>query len=244
MDQAGYVFTTQLKRDRRHVQFRTDGGQIRSFKYSETHATAWRAIVGGKSPSVLNDIIEIGANLAIAAIVAAIATIPGAGGVAGLSVGVGDLFDNIFFAYQVYWDQEVADEIGHADALPEGFADNTAAWSIDGYSTAHTWLKEHGGKEELTITAQGGTPDGRGISFGVDNNTPRRYQLGDIVTCWDRGNTVEQYVSSVTIEDAPGERVVETPTIGRDKRAKGPWDRLFGGLGDIQGSLHGFANAI
>lgn len=244
MGRAGYVMSTKLKRDKRNVQFRTDGGQIRSYKYNESHATEWRAIVGGKSPSILNDVIEIGANLAIAALIGLLATIPGLGGLSALSVTVGDLFDDIFFAYQVFWDDEIADAIGHDDALAEGFADNTAAWSLDGYSTAHTHLKDHGGKEELAITAMGGTKDGRGITFGADNGTARRYQLGDLVTCWDRGNTVEQYVSSVTIDDTPGERCVETPSIGRDKRAKGPWDRAFNALGDVSGALRGFANAV
>lgn len=244
MDRAGYVFDTHLKRDRRNVQFRTDGGQILNMKYDETHSDGWRAIVGGKSPSIINEAIEIGANLALAAIVTALSFIPGLSGIGGLSLSVGDLFDDIFFAYQVFWDDSIVDEIGHDDALPEGFADNTAAWTLDGYSIAHTWLKEHGGQEEIELTAAGGTSDGRGISFGADNGTARRYRLGDIVTCWDRGNRIERYVSGVTITDKPGERCEERPVLGKDKRAKGPWDRAFQSLGDVAGAFRGFANAV
>lgn len=244
MDRAGYVFDTHLKRDRRNVQFRTDGGQIVDYENAGIHADGYMAIVGGKSPSIVNSIIEMGANLAIAALIAVIATIPGASGVAGLSVGVGDLFDDIFFAYQVFWDDDIRDEVGPDDAFCEDFADNTSTWSIDGYATAHRKLNELGGNQQLTIHAQPGTADGRGISFGADNDTPRRYKTGDIVTFWDRGNTVEQYVSSVIVNDKPGEYTREVPTVGKDKRAKGPWDRLFGAVDETSAAFRGYANAV
>lgn len=244
MDRAGYVFDTRQKRDRQNVQFRTDGGQIQSIKYNCHHPEMYMAIVGGKSPSILNDIIEIGANLAIAAIIAAIATIPGAAGVGGLSVVVGDLFDDIFFAYEVYWDSDIRDAVGADDALPEQFVDNTASHSLEGYSTAHQALKEKGGSETLTITAQGGTPDGRGISFGADNGTPRRYQLGDVVTFYDRGNVVEQYVSEVAITHEPGKGLIEEPTVGKSKRAQGTWDRLFGLFGQASALSDAVANSV
>lgn len=244
MDRAGYVFDTHNRRDRRNVQFRSDGGQIRRFKYHAGHPTMYQAVVGGKSPSIINEAIEIGANLAIAAIIAAIATIPGLGGVAGLAVGVGDLFDDIFFAYQVFWDSSIRDSVGAEDALPEQFADNTAAHTIDAYAVGHKMLDENGGKESLTITAAAGSPNGWGVSFGADNGTARRYQLGDIVTCWDDGNVVTQYVSEVAIEHVPGQALTEQPTLGFDKRAKGPWDRAFGLFGQAQSGLAALANSV
>jgi hypothetical protein len=242
-DRASYVFDTAEKRDRRQVQFRTDGTQIDTYDYGEEHADATDAIVGGKSPSMVNELIEIGANLAIAAIIAAIATIPGAAGVAGLSIGVGDLFDDIFFAYQRFWDQDLEDDIGSDDAFAEGFADNTAAYSVDAYSTGKKYLKDHGGSEQLTINTISYGPTGRGITFGADDGTARRFQCGDIVTFWDRGNTVEQFASKVTIADQPGQRLVMSATFGDDMRLKGPWDRLLGGLGRAGALLNGFANS-
>lgn len=244
MDRAGYVFDTHIKRDRRNVQFRSDGGQIANFKYHASHPTMYQAIVGGKSPSIINEVIEIGANLAIAAIIAAIATIPGLGGVAGLAVGVGDLFDDIFFAYQVFWDSDIRNAVGPDDALPERFADNTAAHTFDAYAVGHRMLDENGGKESLEITATAGTSEGWGVSFGADNNTARRYRLGDEITCWDEGNVVENYVSEVTIEHVPGEALTERPRLGFDKRAEGPWDRAFGLLGQAQGGFAALANAV
>lgn len=244
MDRAGYVFDTKVKRPRQHVQFRTDGGQVAHMKYNEHHADRYMSIVGGKSPSLINDAIETGANLGISAVIALLATIPGLGGIGGLSVVVGDLFDNIFFAYEVFWDSDIRDDIGQDDALPEGFTDNTASHALEGYSVAHKDLAEHGGTETLVLTVATGTADGRGISFGVDNNTPRRYQLGDIVTAYDRGNVVEQYVSEVEITDEPGKRLTEQPTIGRSKRSKGLWDNIFEGFGETVTAFDAIANSI
>lgn len=237
-DRACYVFDSKYKRDNRKVQWRTDApGQITSYEFEETHADAFKAIVGGKSPSVVNDLIEIGANLAIQLLLNL--AFPGL----GLGAVVGDLFDDIFFAYQVFTDDDVEDDIGEDDAFPEIFADNTAAWSIDSYAIGKTALHEHGGKQSLTINASAGTPDGRGITFGADNSTARRFDVGDIMTFWDRGNIVEQYCSSVTVTDKPGERLRTQVTLGDDKRTRGAWTRAITGLQGLAASTRGFANA-
>ena len=238
MDRAGYVFDTHAKRDNRKVQFRTDAkGQIVDFDHDQAHCDATRAVVGGKSPAILNDIIEIGANLAISLLLNLLA--PGL----GLGVVVGDLFDDIFFAYQVFWDNELEDRIGQEDAFPEVFADNTAAWSLDASSVGQNALKEHSGQQSLVVKAMSGIP-GIGNSFGADDGSARRYDVGDIITLWDRGNTVEQYVSAVTVSDRPGARMREEPVLGSDKRLKGPYDRLYGLAQGIGGALNGIANSV
>ena len=239
MDRAGYVFDTHEKRDNRQVQFRTDSeGQIESYKMSRAHADATRVIVGGKSPAILNDIIEIGANLAIQLILNLIA--PGL----GLGAVVGDLFDDIFFAFQVFWDDDLEDDIGADDAFGEVFADNTNAWSLDAYSVGQTALKEHGGSTELEINAVSGGPNGRGNSFGADNGTARRFDVGDVITFWDRGNTVEQYVSKVAVSDRRDGHMREQVTLGSDKRLKHPWERAISGLIGAGSVLRGIANSV
>jgi hypothetical protein len=238
MNRAGFVFDTYEKRDNRKVQFRTDAdSQIRDYSSKGTHSRATRAIVGGKSPAILNDVIEIGANLAISLLLNLIA--PGL----GLGVVVGDLFDDIFFAYQVFWDADLEDEIGKDDALPEKFADNTAAWSLDSYATGKAELKAKGGEQSIMINAMSGVP-GRGNEFGEDNGSARRYKHGDIIHLWDRGNFVEQYVSSVTVTDKPGERKREQPTLGNDKRLKGGWSRLVASAQLSGARLNGVANSV
>lgn len=242
-NRACYLFDTHEKRDNRKVQFRTDGGQIQTYDYTETHADVTRAIVGGKAPSFVNDLIEIAANLAIAAIISGLSLIPGLAGIGGLSVTVGDLFDDIFFAYQVFADNDLENAIGDDDAFAEDFADNTAAWTIDSYSVGKTHLHDHAGKQTLDITALSGLPDGKGNSFGVDNGTARRYRLGDIISFYDRGNVVEKYVSGFSVTSKPGERMREGLTVGDDKRAKGAWTRLITGVQGLGATSRGLANS-
>lgn len=242
-DRAGYVFNTHEKRDNRRTMFRTDSdGQIADYSMTVTAPDASRAIVGGKSPSIVNSLVEIGANLALAGIIAAISLIPGMGWIAGLTVGVGDLFDDVFFAYQVFADNDLENELGE-DALPEVFADNTAAWTIDSYAVGKTALHEHGGKKSLEITAASGSPDGRGISFGADNGTSRRYRVGDILSFWDRGNVVEKHVAGVSVTSKRGQSAREALTLGTDQRAKGPWTKAIQGIQRLGATSRGFANS-
>ncbi|MFH5231882.1 hypothetical protein [Antrihabitans spumae] len=236
MPRAGYVFDTRKKRDRRKIQWRTDGGQIEHYVADESHADATRVIVGGKAPEILNQVIEWAANFAIQLLLAAIA--PGL----GLGFVVGDLFDNIFFAYQQFWDDDLEDEIGYDDAFAEVFGDNTAAWSLDSYQVGQGKLKEHSGSEELELTTVAGGPDGRGYRFGADDGSGKRYDVGDIHTFYDRGNVQEQYVSGVRVSDHRDGRMVETPKFGEDKRLRGAFDRLVGNISGLAATTRGIAN--
>lgn len=238
MPRAGYVFDTIAKRDQRKVQWRTDGNQIVGIDYESSHADAVRSVVGGKAPEILNQVIEWGANFAIQLILNAL--LPGL----GLGLVVGDLFDNIFFAYQQFYDGELEAEIGIDDAFAEVFADNTAAWSLDSYAVGQGALKEHSGSESIQLTVVSGGADGRGMSFGVDNNTGRRYQLGDIHTLYDQGTTIEQYISSVTVTDKRDGRMIETPVLGEDKRKRGSWDRVVAGLQGLAAYSRGNSNSV
>lgn len=220
MQSAGYVFNTYAKRDRRNIQWRTDGGQIEEYDFDTTHADAHRVVVGGRAPEILNQVIEWAANFAIQLLINAL--LPGL----GLGATVGSLFDNIFFAYQQFWDAELEAELG-PDGFGEVFGDNTAAWSLDSYAVGMSELKKHGGSEELNLKVIAGGPDGKGLTFGADNGTSRRFQVGDVHVFWDRGTTVEQYVSGVKVAHKRGEGKRQIVTLGQDKRLKGQWERLI-----------------
>ncbi|KQU30348.1 MULTISPECIES: hypothetical protein [unclassified Rhodococcus (in: high G+C Gram-positive bacteria)] len=234
MDRAGYIFDTRAKRDMRHIQWRTDGGQIENYELEETHADATRAIVGGRAPEILNQVIEWAANFAIQLLITAIA--PGL----GLGFVVGDLFDDIFFAYQQFFDEDLEDDIGIDDAFGEVFADNTAAWSLDSYAVGKGALKDHSGSEALRLTVDTGNPDG--YRFGALDGSNKRYDVGDIHTVYDRGTTAEQFVSAVTISDERDGRMVEVPTLGEPKRLGGPWERAISGLQNFGQLSRGLAN--
>lgn len=243
---ACYTFDTVTKRDNRVTQFRTDAqAGVAHFAMDELHGDAPRAIVGGKAPEVLNQLIEIGANLAISAILFGLSFIPGLGGLGGLSLTVGDLFDDVFFAYQVIVDHDLEDDVG-MDCFGEIFADNTAAYSLDAYATGKRTLHEHGGSQTLDVEVISGT-DGRGIHFGqpeTGKRAARKYQHGDTVTLWDKGTSVEQYVSKVTLGRTREGGFSEVARLGKNRGAQGLWERLVTGVQDGATSIRGLSNSV
>lgn len=234
-DRAAYIFDTRAHRDMRKIQWRTDGGQIDSYETDFTHVDAVRAIVGGKAPEILNQAIEWAANFAIQLLINLLA--PGL----GLGFVVGDLFDNIFFAYQQFFDEDAEDAIGIDDAFAEVFADNTAAWSLDSYAVGHESLKEHGGPAALKLSVDA---TGTGYHCGADDGSGTRYDVGDVHTFYDRGNVQEQSVTSVTVSDSRDGRRVETPAFGEDERLSGAWDRLIGNIQGFAGTTRAIANTV
>ncbi|MCZ4557991.1 hypothetical protein O4215_20730 [Rhodococcus maanshanensis] len=216
----GFIFDTHKKRDRTHMIWRTSNGQIKWYKRGVDHPTATSAIVGGKAPEFLNDLVEWGANLAIKAILNAIAP--------GLNLGeilIGDLLDDIFFAYQRFNDLELRDDLGPW-GFGEVFADNSGAWTLDAFAVGFEALKAAGPQESLKLQVQSGGPDGRGFSFGADDGSGTRFLVGDIMTFWDRGTMIQDYVSGVEVEDSRGEFCTEYITIGDDKAIKDGWAQL------------------
>ncbi|OOL31852.1 hypothetical protein GQ85_10985 [Rhodococcus rhodochrous] len=238
MQRAGYVFDTHVKRDMRKLQWRTDGGQIEYYERETEHADASRVIIGGKAPEIANQIVEWGANFALQLILNLL--LPGAN--LG-TILVGDLFDDILFAYQQFWDPDLEDELGE-HGFGEVFGDNTAAWSFDGAATGLNALKAHSGTDAIKIVTTSGGPDGRGYSMGVDDGTGRRYQVGDIHTFWDKGVEVEKTVTAVKVSDRRDGRKVETITLGEDKALRDGWQRIIAQLQGFAGTARGIANSV
>nr|WP_232541962.1 hypothetical protein [Nocardia bovistercoris] len=234
MQRAGYVFDTRVKRDRRWMQWRTDSGQIVNIRRGVQHPTHHSVVVGGKAPDFVNQTIEWAANLALQAFLNAI--FPGA---ALGSILVGDMFDDLFFAYQKFDDPELKADLGE-HGFGEKFADNSAAYSLDAFAVGMASLKAGGGGESLEIEVKAGGIDGRGFSFGVDDGSGRRFDVGDIMSFWDDGTVVEDYVSAVEVEDSPGEVCTEFVSIGDRDPLDDPWTTL---IGRVKG-LAAFSRAI
>lgn len=218
--QAGYIFNTRRKRDRSWQIWSTDSGQILSYRRSVAHPVATRSVVGGQAPQILNQVIEFAANLVLQAIAGAITALFGLPGIGGLAVG--NLFDDIFFAFQVVVDYDLEAELG-IHGFSESFADNTSAWSLDSFAVGLNDLLEKGGSDDVELTVISGGPDGRGFQFGVDNGSGRRYDVGDIMTFHDRGVYIPRYVSSVRVTDKRDGRKLETVTLGDNEKLLGAW---------------------
>ncbi|WP_280273369.1 hypothetical protein [Nocardia wallacei] len=236
MQRAGYVFDTLKKRDRRWMQWRTDAGNIEHYSRGVSHPTAHSVIVGGKAPEFINMAVEWAANLALQALLNL--AVPGAG--LG-SILVGDLFDDIFFAYQKFDDPQLKSDLGE-HAWGEAFVDNTGAYSLDAFAVGLTGLKQHGGGESLKLEVKAGGVDGRGFSFGEDDGSGRRFKVGDIMTFWDRGTIVENYVSGVEVEDSRDEKCTEYVTIGDDDELKDAWEVLIDRMKGVAALTRAIAN--
>lgn len=239
MQSAGYVFDTHVKRDMRQMQWRSDGGQIEHIKRHTKHMDADTVIVGGKAPEIMNQVIEWGANFAIQLLLNAIA--PGL----GLGLIVGDLFDDIFFAYQQFFDPDVeSDPNLGVHCFAEVMADNTAAYSADSAAVGLAALKAHAGTDAVTITVTVGGPDGRGFTFGADDGSGKRFRCGDIMTLWHMGTTIEQFVSNVKITSRPGARKQYAVTLGDAETMQDGWERVISRLQGAAGTFRGIANSI
>lgn len=237
MDRAGYVFDTVAKRDMRHQQWRTDGGHIKHMDLVVDEPDGDRVVVGGKAPEILNQVIEWGANFAIQLLLNAIA--PGL----GLGFVVGDLFDNIFFAYQQFYDDDLADEVGQDDSWGELWGDNTNAYSLDSYSVGQEALEKHRGGETLELEVDSGNPTG--LQFGADDASGRRYNLGDVQTFYDQGTTVEQYVSHVICsDDLSSGRRTQAPSFGKNPLKKVGVTGLISNLQGLAAYSRGNSNSV
>jgi hypothetical protein len=237
MNRAGVVFSTHKKRDKLNMLWRTDGNQIAWIKRHVEHADGYKTAIGGKAPEFLNQAIEWGANFAIQLLLNAL--LPGAN--LG-TILVGDLFDDIFFAYQTFWDPDLEDDLGE-HGFAEVFGDNTAAWSLDGASTGLNTLKTHSGSDAVVITPNPGLAD-RGYQFGVDDGSGRRYLCGDRMNFWDRGITVEQYVSQVKIKDSGDGRMDEKVVLGDAEKVKDGFERVMSLIQSGFGTFNGIANSL
>lgn len=239
MTRAGYAFDTLVKRDRRTIQWRADGTQIEHIKRHTEHMTAHRIVVGGKAPEILNQAIEWAANFAIQLLLNAL--FPGL----GLGMVVGDLFDDIFFAYQQFWDPDVESDPNLGEhAFGEAFGDNTAAWSMDSAAIGLAQLKKHSGADAITITVTNGGPDGRGYRFGADDGSGKTFLVGDVHTIWHLGTLIDQYVSNVKVRTDRNGRKVYSVTLGDAETAKDGWERVIGRVSSAMGTFRGIANSL
>lgn len=225
----GYVFDTKQLRERKWQVWSTGvGGNIVKYKRKISHARASSVIVGGQSPSIMNSIVEFAANLAVQAIAGAITAAFGLPGIGAIAVG--DMFDNIFFAFQEFEDTDLKNDLGY-HGFREGLANNTAAWTVDGFSVGLNELQKRSGGDTIqydVITGPSTLQFGADIDEDGNDVSGRRYQHGDLVTVHDEGTYLENYISHVEVEDARDGHIKEYITWGGDPSLRDQWGQFFG----------------
>ncbi|UQE74187.1 hypothetical protein MYK68_15865 [Gordonia sp. PP30] len=229
-----YVLDTMGKRDRLHMEWRTDGGAIIDIERYVTHPEGYQVIVGGKAPEIANNVTQMAINLLIQGAMSALQ-------IGGAAPVVGDLFNDIFFAYNLFEDADLKAELG-AHALGEKFANTGTAFSLDALAAGTSKLKEIGGQDTLKLTVLAGAG---GYEHGVDDGSGRRFQVGDRMTFTDTdfGTSVEQWVSSVEREHTPGQQKTTTVTLGDDMQLRSGWDRVISKIGLLAGGVNAIANS-
>ncbi|UTN92938.1 minor tail protein [Gordonia phage Finkle] len=232
--QPCYVLDTVERRDRRHMEWRTDGGNIIDIERYVTHPEGYQVVVGGKAPEIANNLVQMAINLLIQGAMSALQ-------IGGAAPVVGDLFNDIFFAYNMFSDPDLKAELGR-HALPEKFANSGTAFSLDSLSAGSARLKEIGGQDTVKLTVLAGAG---GYEFGADDGSGKRFQVGDTMTLTDTdfGTSVEQWVSAVEIEHTPGEQKVTTVTLGDDLQLRSGWERVVDKIGMLAGGVNAIANS-
>lgn len=232
MSEPGLVVSVRPKRDRRFVRWSTQGGGIIRYKITGRHPDAHTAVVGGKSPAWVNDIVEGAVNLGIQGLLAAAGiAIGAAGGPLGWLIGAGlnilggfivDGLTDTALAYSERTNVEMKARMGPF-AFPEVFVSSGAGtFSIDAIESQATGLALAAGGRAIEVEAADGKPHRYGEDLKLpDGRTKRGYLSGDLCTFEDRGTEFADHISDVQIvEDLKGLRI--TPTIGHRRIAEDP----------------------
>ncbi|AKJ72116.1 hypothetical protein GMA1_19 [Gordonia phage GMA1] len=232
--QPCYLLDTVEKRDRRHMEWRTDGGNIVDIERYVTHPEGYQVVVGGKAPEIANNLVQMAINLLIQGAMSALQ-------IGGAAPVVGDLFNDVFFAYNLFSDPDLKAELGR-HALPEKFANSGTAFSLDALAVGTSKLKEIGGQDTLKLTVLAGNG---GYELGEDDGSGRRFKVGDRMTFTDTdfGTSVEQWVSSAEVEHTPGGQKVTTVTLGDDLAIRSGWERVIEKIGMAAGAINTIANS-
>ncbi|RYF58696.1 MAG: hypothetical protein EOO27_11680 [Comamonadaceae bacterium] len=93
----------------------------------------------------------------------------------------------------------------------------------------------------MKLEVQSGVGTG-GFTFGADDTSGRRFRVGDIMSFYDRGTIIEDYVSAVEVEDSRGQFCTEYITIGDDRAIKDGWNRVIDRLKGFASLSRAIAN--
>ncbi|WP_446430702.1 Gp37-like protein [Rhodococcus qingshengii] len=229
--EACYIVDTRKKRDRKWMQWSTDGGQIIDYKRNITHPTAHQVITGGQAPEWLNELGRILAD----GIIGLILSVFGAG---FLAPSVGGLLDDRFGSFNKFNNSELEELLGR-HGFGEAYANAQVAFTLDSLMAGLQGLRDHAGRDSIKIRVLDGGAAGKGFQFGADDDSGQRYQEGDIMSFVDGDTVITDYVSEVTVEDQRGGFCVAEVTIGDDQPVKDPFLRMvdkfkeFGSTGRV-----------
>ncbi|MFD4438119.1 Gp37-like protein, partial [Bacillus safensis] len=193
------------------VVFRSDGSAIDDATVTVTHPLYYSSVIGGKSPTWVNKLIDLGVQMAITWIFSLIglAVIPG---LAGFISGI---FHDVFLAFQKFVDWALKADLGPL-GFPEGFVNAGAAYTFSGFQAGTKGLWDGRGTRSASITLRDGAP----YTAFVD------YDLGQLAG-WedeDDGQIYYDRITAIAVEDTREGGIVLKTVIGDDKPDEAPWE--------------------
>lgn len=224
-DRPGLIISVNPVRNRPHVRFSTNGGDVLEFKLNGRSPGAARAVVGGKSDDWVNELLRMAIDGVITAILIAIGG--AAAGPIGMAIGaiisralVGRVEDTLL-AFSDRVDVRRAAEMGPFHLRESFHPSNAGTFTFDTQAIAERALLDAKGGQAIEMTIA----DGVSKTLGDDQVDPetgktrRGYRVGDRVNFYEHlsGVIVSDIITGVTVTDRPDERLRVTPRVGKRK---------------------------
>ncbi|OZF47575.1 hypothetical protein CH292_19325 [Rhodococcus sp. 14-2470-1a] len=186
-----------------------------------THPQAYSVIVGGKSPTWLNKLLQIAIEqgiiaLATAALTALSIPLGGLGGIIGAVAGaLSTILDDVFLAFMKATDYKAKKELGPL-ARPEKFVNGgSAGYTFSSYQRAQQGIFDIKGKRRAKVQVIDWAP------FGAFED----FDIGHLVWWEDEGERFTDRVESIEVVDSRNDRVLVDTVIGDDEPEKSPQQR-------------------
>lgn len=174
---------------------------------SATHPKGYSAVVGGRSPTWMNKLIQMGIEAGVTALLSWAGLV-----IPGLASALGGVLNNVFLAFMKATDYQLKNKLGKF-ALPEVFANGgSAAYTFSAFQVAKLALFDNAGKRRAKVTVLDYAP------FGAFDD----FDIGHLVGWRTSSKTFFDRVTSIEINDDRDERVVVSTVIGDDDPEKAP----------------------
>lgn len=230
-DRPGLIVDVKPIRDRKHVRFSTNGGDVVEFKLSGRSPGPARAVVGGRSDDWVNELLRMAVDAVIHAILIAIGG--AALGPIGMAIGaaiaraITSQVENTLFAFTDRKDVRRAAEMGPFHLRENFTPSNAGVFTLDTQALAERALVDAKGGQAIEVTIADGVSKVLGDDQ-VDTATGKirhGYQVGDRVQFYEHLSDVivSDIITGVTVTDSPGERLRVTPRVGKRKNTSSPF---------------------
>ncbi|QBS43869.1 hypothetical protein [Nocardia sp. CS682] len=179
-----------------------DSSGVADAEVTVKHPLYHSVIVGGKSPTWVNKLIDLAAEIGVN-IIFALLSLTVINGVGTLIAGI---FHDVFMAFQRFVNWVAKAELGPL-GFPEGFVNSGSAYTFATVQAGNKGLFDGRGQRSAKLQVMDGYPF---LAF-VD------YEVGVVCGWEDEGEIFFDRVHSVAVEDTRSDRVMVSTVIGDDK---------------------------